>query len=120
MLIQRISGKCPLQILVTPSVREDIFFGTRGTALVFVSDPETQRTQADVLRTLYGLTPAEATVASLLAEGKSVKEIADRTTVRENSVRIHLKKIFDKTGTKRQAELVKVVLSGPATLRTRR
>jgi DNA-binding CsgD family transcriptional regulator len=120
MLIQRISGKCPLQILVAPSVREDIFFGTRGTAILFVSDPETQRTQADVLRTLYGLTPAEAAVASLLAEGKSVKEIADRTTVRENTVRMHLKKIFDKTGTKRQAELVKIVLSGHAALRTRR
>jgi DNA-binding CsgD family transcriptional regulator len=120
MLIQRISGKFPLQILVTPSVREDIFFGTRGSALVFVSDPETQRTQADVLRTLYGLTPAEAAVASLLAEGKSVKEIADHTAVRENTVRMHLKKIFDKTGTKRQAELVKIVLSGPAALRNRR
>jgi DNA-binding CsgD family transcriptional regulator len=117
MLIERISGKCPLQILVSPSVREDVFFCTRGTALVFVGDPETQRTQADVLRTLYGLTPAEATVASLLAEGKSVKEIADCTTVRKNTVRIHLKKIFDKTGTKRQAELVKLVLSGPAALR---
>jgi DNA-binding CsgD family transcriptional regulator len=85
---------------------------------VFVSDPETQITQAEVLRTLYGLTPAEAAVASLLAEGKSVKEIADHTTVRENTVRMHLKKVFDKTGTKRQAELVKIVLSGPAVLRT--
>jgi DNA-binding CsgD family transcriptional regulator/PAS domain-containing protein len=120
ILAARPSGKSPLQILVTPSVREDIFFGTRGTALVFVSDPETQRTQTDVLRTLYGLTPAETIVASLLAEGKSVKEIADRTTVRENTVRMHLKKIFDKTGTKRQAALVTIVLSGPATLHTRR
>jgi len=118
MLIQRISSKFPLQILVAPCVREDIFFGTRRTALVFVSDPETQRMQAEVLRTLYGLTPAEAAVASLLAEGKSVKEIADRTTVRENTVRMHLKKVFDKTGTKRQAELVKIVLSGPAVLHT--
>jgi DNA-binding CsgD family transcriptional regulator len=47
-----------------------------------------------------------------------VKEIADRTTVRENTVRMHLKKVFDKTGTKRQAELVKIVLSGPAVLHT--
>ncbi len=117
MLIERISGKCPLQIFVTPSVREDIFFGTRGSALVFVGDPETQRTETDVLRTLYRLTPAEAVITSLLAEGKSVKEIAERTFVRENTVRIHLKKIFDKTGAKRQAELVKIVLPGPATLR---
>jgi DNA-binding CsgD family transcriptional regulator/PAS domain-containing protein len=119
MLIERIPGKGLLQILVTPSVREDIFFGRRGTALVFVSDPEAQRTQSEVLRDLYRLTPAEAAVASRLADGKSVKEIADGAAVRENTIRIHLKRIFDKTGTKRQAELVKLVLSGPAALRTR-
>ena len=118
MLIARPSGKSPLQILVNPSVREDVFFCTRGTALVFVHDPENaERPQTDVLRHIYGLTQAEAVITSLLASGKNVKEIAEEVAVRENTVRIHMKKIFDKMGTRRQAEVVKLVLSGPAALR---
>ena len=121
MLIACPSGKSPLQILVNPSVREDVFFCTRGTALVFVHDPENaERPQTDVLRHIYGLTQAEAVITSLLASGKNVREIAEEVAVRENTVRIHLKKIFDKTGTKRQAELVKLVLSGPAAVRVAR
>jgi DNA-binding NarL/FixJ family response regulator len=116
--IERPSGKGPLQILVNPSIRRDVFFGNSGSALVFVHDPERQeRPQLETCRILYGLTPAEATIAVLLASGKSVREIASESHVRENTVRIHLKKIFDKTGTNRQAELVRLVLSGPASLR---
>jgi len=111
MLIERPSGKRPLHLLVTPSVSTAEFFGSAGRALVFVSDPEAAHNCAEILHKLYHLTPAEANVAELLASGKSVKEIADDTSVRENTFRIHLKKIFDKTGTKRQAELVKVILS---------
>jgi DNA-binding CsgD family transcriptional regulator len=117
-LIERPSGRTPLQILISPSLREDLLFSAPGTALVFVHDPEAaERAQTDVLRRLYGLTPAEAGVAALVATGKSAKEIADELAVRENTIRVHLKKIFDKTGARRQAELVKLVLSGPAALR---
>ncbi len=111
MLLARVSGKRPFHVFTSPTVRKDMFFGAQGSALVFISDPEAHQTESDVLQTLYGLTPAEATVAAFLADGKSVKEIAQATAVRENTVRIHLKRIFDKTGTKRQAELVKVLLS---------
>ena len=117
MLIERPSGKRPLHVLICPSVSESAFFGLRGHALLFVSDPEAETTQAEILQKLYELTPAEGNVAELLASGKSVREIADETSVRENTVRIHLKRIFDKTGTKRQAELVKLVLSGAAVRR---
>jgi DNA-binding CsgD family transcriptional regulator len=111
MLLARISGKRPLHVFVSPTARKDVFFGEQSGALVFVADPEAHQTQSDVLQSLYGLTPAEAAVAALLAGGKSVKEIAETTSVRENTVRIHLKRIFDKTETKRQAELVRLLLS---------
>jgi DNA-binding CsgD family transcriptional regulator len=120
MLLARISGKRPFHVYVSPAVRKDLFLGVPGSALVFVSNPEAHQTQSDVLQKLYALTVAEAAVAALLADGKSVREIAEATSVRENTIRIHLKRIFDKTGTKRQAELVNLVLSGAAALRTRR
>jgi DNA-binding CsgD family transcriptional regulator len=85
--------------------------------LVFITDPEANLSQPTVLQHLYGFTPAEAQIATQLASGMGVKEIAENLKVRQNTVRIHLKNIYDKTGARRQAELVRLVLSGPAALR---
>ena len=116
MLLERPSGKRSLCVFVTPCARQDIFFDTAGHALIFVTDPENNQPHAEVLQSLYGLTRAETNVAALLSAGRSVKEIAEETEVQENTIRIHLKRIFDKTGTKRQSELLKAILSGPAIL----
>jgi DNA-binding CsgD family transcriptional regulator len=62
-----------------------------------------------LLEALFDLTPAEAGVASLLVEGKSVDEIAGARGVMQNTIRMQLKLIFAKTGTRRQAELVKLL-----------
>lgn len=116
----RASGKRPLSIFVAPSRRRELFFDAKGAAFVFVSDPDrVDAPYSDVLQYLYGLTPAEANVAALLAEGKDVREIADEAAVRENTIRMQLKSIFDKTSTKRQSELVRLILTGPALLRIR-
>ena len=118
MLVERPSGKRALALFVAPCVRNDLFFDAAAAhALVFVSDPENSQPHHEILQQLYGLTPAETNVAALVARGKTVKEIADETEVQENTIRIHLKRIFDKTGTKRQSELLKAILSSPATLR---
>lgn len=67
-LIQGPSGKSPLQTLVSPSIRKDVFFGRQANALMFVHDPEKQeRPHSETLRILYGLTASEAQVAALLA-----------------------------------------------------
>jgi DNA-binding CsgD family transcriptional regulator len=52
------------------------------------------------------LTPAEARVAGLIAEGRSVEEITGSLSVSSNTVRTQLKSVFTKTGVGRQAELV--------------
>ena len=119
MLLERPSGKRPLCVFVTPCARQGTFFGTAGHALIFVTDPENNQPHAEVLQSLYGLTRAETNVAALLSAGQSVKEIAEGTEVQENTIRMHLKRIFDKTGTKRQSELLKAILSSPATLHLR-
>ena len=63
------------------------------------------------IRARLGLTALEAEVAALLAEGRTVAEIASRRQRTVESVRWHLKQIFGKTGLRRQADLVRVVLS---------
>ena len=67
---------------------------------------------AQVISMLYGLTPAEAEVAILLVEGRSIQEIADLRRVRQGTVRIQVRRVLDKTDTRRQAELVAKLLQG--------
>jgi DNA-binding CsgD family transcriptional regulator len=62
-----------------------------------------------LLQALFDLTPAEAKVARLLGSGASVAEVAQQITVQTNTVRAHLKAIFSKTGTRRQADLIGIV-----------
>ena len=50
-------------------------------------------------------------VASLLAQGRTVREIALRIHRTEHTVRYHLKQAFAKTGVRRQAELVRLMLA---------
>jgi len=61
---------------------------------------------------VYGLTPAEARVVSLLALGKNLREIGLATATTEPTLRTHLRSAFSKTNTRRQAELVAVALRG--------
>lgn len=68
-------------------------------------------TDVRVLTALYGLTAAESKVCIELANGVPVAEIAERFGTRECTVRSQLKSAMHKTGTKRQAELVRL-LSG--------
>ena len=67
--------------------------------------------RAERLRERYRLTPSETRVAMLIADGYTVKEIATALGVSVFTVRAHLRAIFAKTGTDRQASLVRVVLT---------
>jgi len=67
----------------------------------------------DTLSESYGLTPVEALVAIGIANGMSVSEISVAHGTSTNTVRSQLKTIFGKLNVTRQAELVKVLLTGP-------
>ena len=62
----------------------------------------------------FGLTPAEAAVAVLLASGHTVAEIAVLLGRRDSTLRSHLKQIFAKLGVRRQADVVRLLLSTAA------
>ena len=63
-----------------------------------------------VLRAALGLTATEAEVALALAQGASASSIARERDISLETVRSHLKTIFAKTGTQRQATLVALIL----------
>ena len=82
------------------------------TALVTLFDPDQGLTvDVDELRRLYGLTKGEATLAGRLVRGRSVEEAADDLFLSVHTVRTHLKRIFVKTDTHRQPELIAQVLA---------
>lgn len=67
----------------------------------------------------FGLTPTEARVAGALAQGRSRAQIASDFGISPTTVAFHMRNIFQKTGTGRQAELVALLLGantvpGPA------
>ena len=65
----------------------------------------------EVLRRIYGLTRAESQVAMRVLNGDGLAPIAEELSVSLTTVRTHLQRIFDKTGTHRQAELVRLLLT---------
>ncbi len=72
--------------------------------------PETAlRVDKQILQKLFSLSPAEASVAALLASGLSAQEIGVRLHVSLHTVRSHLKKVFLKTNTSRQSTLVGLI-----------
>ena len=83
----------------------------QDVALLFISDPETNiRVSADVLKQLYELTPAETKLAIGLLNGLNLGEIAELNGNSVTTLRVQLRSIFDKTGVKRQQELVRLLV----------
>ncbi len=64
-----------------------------------------------MMRVALGLTGMESRVAVLLAEGKSVREIATAMGRKESTIRTHVKHMFTKHGLTRQVDLVRLVLA---------
>lgn len=67
-----------------------------------------------LLSKLFGLAPSEAMLAILLSEGATLREAAQQLGITENSARTYSKRIFLKTGVRRQADLVRVILRSVA------
>jgi len=80
--------------------------------VVFLSDLR-QRTLHNraALGRRFGLTPTEVQVASLLTDGLSKQEMCEQMHVSAATMAYHLRNLFHKTDTSRQAELVTVLLA---------
>lgn len=69
-----------------------------------------------ILQQLYDLSPMDAEVVASLVKGYDTGEIAEHLQLTRETVRTCLKQIRSRTGVSRQAELVTLVLGGPAAL----
>ena len=85
--------------------------GQAARAAVFITDPNAAAIPAlALLREMFGLTAAEAALAAQISRGDGIQAAAERLSISGNTARTHLSRIFDKTGTSRQAELVRLLV----------
>lgn len=83
-------------------------------AVVVLVDMEGDRCPSeDALRSLFGLTPAEARLAGQVATGAPIEAIAGRAGITYETARNQLKAVLAKTNTHRQAELVSLLARLP-------
>ena len=84
----------------------------RPSVALFIRDAERKsEASREMVRRLFDLTPAEASLALSLANGSTLDEAADGLHIRKNTARAHLRAIFSKIGVTRQTTLVRVLLS---------
>jgi DNA-binding CsgD family transcriptional regulator len=106
----------PLQIQISPIRSSVVHVSQPIAAVAFINDPlSTHRPSQEVLRVLFGLTPAECRVALLLGDGHAPRNIANMVGVTDNTVRSQIKSIFSKTGVRRQCELIRLLLNNAGT-----
>jgi DNA-binding CsgD family transcriptional regulator len=117
--IDRPSGRRPLSVLVAPicsagraAKLDPVAY---PTAMVLITDPECAASgpAPERLRSLYGLTAAEAALAVRIVRGGGVKAAARALGIAPSTARTHLHQIFAKTGASGQAELAALLARLP-------
>ena len=93
------------------SARLDVVDTNVAIIRVLLGDRSAVDPQVVVLHT--GLTPAQSHVAVMLADGNTVRDIALKMGVKENTVRTHIKRIRRRLGVSTQAQVVRIVLMLP-------
>jgi DNA-binding CsgD family transcriptional regulator/PAS domain-containing protein len=82
----------------------DVF--SHSCVMALIEDPDQEvRLKPETLMMLFDLTPAETRISLLVASGMSAVDIANQHGIGYETVRSHIRSIFQKTGTSRQSEL---------------
>ena len=115
MLLRRSPVLPPFAIHVKPVGVPQPDYGARHVAaLVLIVEPGRQRQRRvdpDLVARTLDLTRPESQVAVWLAEGKSVRDMAQATGHTERAIYWHLRQIYQKQSISRQVDLVRLVLS---------
>jgi DNA-binding CsgD family transcriptional regulator len=101
----------PRQLRVIP-LRRSVPLVSPGVpvALLIAAADRSDEAVTARLRLHYGLTPAEAAFAVEIAKGDGKRAAAARRGISYTTARTHLSRVFDKTGVRRQGELVRLIL----------
>lgn len=121
--LSRPSGGAPLLVLIVPLPPPAfVLWQLTGVAraLVLIVAPELiPSATTDTLRSLFGLTAAEARVAALVGKGMTGPQTAAALKVFPSTVKTHLSRSFQKIGVRNQGELVHLLSLLPQGLSAR-
>lgn len=107
-----LSGDEHLIVAILPAEQPADEPGSVAALLILLKpDGEPEKIAAPVCK-IFGLSGVETRLACQLVTGRSLAEACDTMRIRETTGRGYLKQIFAKTNVNRQAELVRVLLSG--------
>lgn len=82
-----------------------------GAVLVSLNNLTFAQDQIDAAALVFGLSPAQQRVAEMIAAGHDLGSASDTLGISVNTVRTHLKRIFEKTGARSQTALLRTLLS---------
>lgn len=106
-----------VDMLVTPASGVAISSAATPIAIAYVSgDHSSQADRCEQLVDLFGLLPSEARLAWAMAQGLSIAEAADDLGLSIETARNYTKKIYAKTGSRGQTELVRNILTSVLSL----
>jgi DNA-binding CsgD family transcriptional regulator len=88
-----------------------------AAALILTPVTLPQAPPVELVQSLFGLTPAEARVARSLAGGETIEAIASARGVSQNTIRMQVRGVLEKTGCNRQVDIVALLTAiSPARL----
>jgi DNA-binding CsgD family transcriptional regulator len=115
LALSRGVGRLPLTLMIAPIPNRGSHWSRDRlpVAIIFATDPERiPKPASSQLQDQFGLTPAQAAFAIEILRGDGIQAAADRLSISRATARTHLARVFDKTGTRRQSELVRLLMSG--------
>jgi DNA-binding CsgD family transcriptional regulator len=109
----QITAAPPVVLHVLPLRRDahDLFGGGDLLVVATAISASTLVPSPTILTGLFDLTPAEVNLATALAKGLSLKAAAAEAGLQFSTVRTYLNRIFRKTGTNQQSQLVALLKS---------
>jgi len=109
-------GVVKLRAVMTPSLEASGVGDHRTVALISLHTiGGVPSSRDEVLHALFRLTPVERRLAAHLLDGYDLKECAVRMRITSDTARFHMKRLLFKTGTRKQAELIRLMTSLPGT-----
>jgi len=103
---------------LTSGARRQAGIAHSAVAAVFVHQASLEAPSSmATMSKLYRLTPSELRVLAAMIEVGGIAAVAEVVGIAETTVKTHLQRLFSKTGTSRQSDLVKLVATHASPLR---
>ena len=86
-----------------------VLMGAPVVALLLIDPSASAPVSEELLRALFGLTPAESRLARALLGGQTLGDYAEQAKIGIRTARTHLSNVLGKTGARNQIALVRLL-----------